>query len=197
MTRSITPDMQSAIGANTNYPILLAELDFLSAPARFWNGLGPLSWDGKTWTGAGDLLQIGDIEEASDGTITNFTGVLAGVPSGIVSQIYADEYQGRTARFWLGMLENGSIISEPVLIRQAIMDDVMDTDDGETAVFRMTFTTPTLDQGNNRTALLTHEMQQARFPGDMGLQYATVRDYGVRWGDRTAPSVTMASLIKL
>ena len=193
-------DMSTAMGLEVGkpvvYPALLVELDFLSAPARFWSGIGPLDWDGKIWTGAGELLQLGEIEEATDGTATVMTGTLAGVPSDLTGAIYGDEWQGRAATLWVGMFDaSWALIDDPVQMRTGVMDQIGDRDDATTATFQLTVATAALDQGDNRSWRLTHEIQQQFFPGDDLLKFTTVLQTApLRWGAASAPTVTIQAL---
>lgn len=194
--RDMSTAMSDEVGKAVVFPALLVELDFLSAPARFWSGIGPLSWDGKVWAGAGELLQLGEIEEATDGTATVMTGTLAGVPSDLTGAIYADEWQGRVATLWIGMFDaDWALIDDPVQIRTGVMDQISDSDDASTATFQLTVATAALDQGDNRSWRLTHEIQQQFYPGDDLLKYTTVlQAVPLRWGAASAPTVNIRAL---
>jgi hypothetical protein len=190
--------MSTAISGALLRPVVFVYLDFLSAPVRMWNGVGNIEWDGETWVGVGDLIDLGQIEEASDGSATSMVSTLAGVPSDLTAGVYQDQWQGREAVAWLGAIdEDGVLIEEPLQIRAGIMDSLGDSDDGQSAVFTMTIETPALDQGNNRAWRLTNEIQQSFFPGDKGLEFTTVlSSVPIRWGAATAPQVQIASVLR-
>lgn len=106
MTRDLSPAVVAEIAKPSIHPRFFVELDFLSAPVRLWNGLGQFEWDGKTWTGAGDLLGFDEIEEASDGSATTVTLTVSGIPSSLTGPIYQDQWQGRSAYIWFGMMRD-------------------------------------------------------------------------------------------
>lgn len=195
--RDMTPGVEAAIAAPVVRPVLFVELDFLSGPVRLWGGIGDFSWDGKVWVGRGDLLGIGEIEEASDGTATSLTGVLRGVASELTGAVYADQWQGRTATAWLGVFdEDFELIEEPVQIRSGIMDHLADREDAESTTFSLVVETPALDQGNNRSWRLTHEIQQQFYPGDDFLQYTVaLQKTPLRWGALSAPAVAIRNVL--
>lgn len=198
MSRNMTNDMDAEIVKPLIRPVLFVELDFLSAPVNLWGGIGPIDWDGKEWTGAGDLLGIGEIEEATDGTATTVTGTLRGVPSDLTGAIYQDEWQGRSAYAWLGMFDEAwGLVDDPVMIRQGTMDRLADADDGQSATFALVIQTEALDQGNNRSWRLTNEIQQQFFPGDRALEYTVaLQAVPLRWGATNAPVRTIATFLQ-
>jgi hypothetical protein len=198
VSRDMSSAMSAELGAAVLRPVVFVYLDFLSAPVRMWNGIGNIEWDEEIWVGVGDLIDLGNIEEASDGTATSMVSTLAGVPSDLTAGVYQDQWQGREAVAWLGAIDaDGALIEEPLQIRAGIMDSLGDSDDGQSAVFTMTIETPALDQGNNRAWRLTNETQQSFFPGDKGLEYTTVLStVPLRWGAIAAPQVQVASVLR-
>jgi hypothetical protein len=196
--REMSDGMGAAVEATIGRPIFFVELDFLSGPVRMWTGKGPFSWDGKTWAGVGDLLNLGEVEEKNDGTSTSVTAVLKGVPSDLTGAVYQDQWQGRMSWVWLGMFdETWTLIDDPVLLSARIMDSLDDKDDGTMAQFEMTATTPSLDQGDNSSWRLTHAIQNQFWPGDDIFQYTTVlQKTPIRWGaTSTAPVVLARSIL--
>lgn len=197
MTRDLSPAVVAEIAKPSIHPRFFVELDFLSAPVRLWTGLGQFEWDGKTWTGAGDLLGFDEIEEASDGSATTVTLTVSGIPSNLTGPIYQDQWQGRSAYIWFGLLDSsGSIVEEPIMLRQGVMDTLNDADDGKSATFSLAIQTEALDQGNNRSWRLTNEIQQEFFPGDKGLEYTVaLQKVPLRWGATQAPVRTIKSFV--
>lgn len=198
MTRDISPAVVAEIAKPSIHPRFFVELDFLSAPVRLWTGLGQFEWDGKTWTGAGDLLGFDEIEEASDGSATTVTLTVSGIPSNLTGPIYQDQWQGRSAYIWFGLLDSsGSIVEEPIMLRQGVMDTLNDADDGKSATFSLAIQTEALDQGNNRSWRLTNEIQQEFFPGDKGLEYTVaLQKIPLRWGATQATVRTIKSFVQ-
>lgn len=198
MTRDLSPAVVAEIAKPSIHPRFFVELDFLSAPVRLWTGLGQFEWDGKTWTGAGDLLGFDEIEEASDGSATTVTLTVSGIPSNLTGPIYQDQWQGRSAYIWFGLLDSsGSIVEEPIMLRQGVMDTLNDADDGKSATFSLAIQTEALDQGNNRSWRLTNEIQQEFFPGDKGLEYTVaLQKVPLRWGATQAPVRTIKSFVQ-
>lgn len=193
--RDMTPAVAAEIEKIVTYPVILAELDFLSGPVRIWSGIGQLQYSGVEWTGLGDLLSISEIEETNDGKATEITATLTGIPSYIATSVYTEEWKRRDAKAWLGFASGTEIIDEPVPMFYGLMDVISDEDDGETSIIQLTIATHALDQGNNRVWRLTHELQQQFWPGDDGLKYTTaLQQANLRWGDKKNPSRPIKSI---
>jgi len=106
MARDLTTAVKAEIAGRLVRPFLLVELDFSGGTLRLWNGIGPLEWDSKTWTGAGDLLSIGEIKETSKNEATGLSINLSAIPSDIVSTSLSEHYQGRDANLWIGFMSD-------------------------------------------------------------------------------------------
>lgn len=104
--RDITSAVRGEINGRVVKPGIFVELDFASGPLRLWNGVGPFPWDGKTWTGAGDLLGIGEIKETAKNEATGLKITLSAIPSDIVSTSLSENYQNRDAKLWLLFLSD-------------------------------------------------------------------------------------------
>lgn len=101
--RSMTSEMEVAITEEHTMPAIFAELQFLTTPVRFWNGFTELDWNGFTWSGKGSFTGIEGVEENTDGTSQEVILSLSGLDKDLVAAAYADVYQGRQAKVWLGL----------------------------------------------------------------------------------------------
>jgi len=126
--------MVTEVTATLKRPILLAHFEFDSGSLRLWNGAGDLTWDGETWTGSGTLLKVSRVTETTDIRAVGLQFVLTGVPSAILDLVDGEDYQGRPAYMWVGMLDSaGAVVADPKEIFRGFMDVMTDEDDGETA----------------------------------------------------------------
>ncbi len=165
-------------------PILLAFLDFSSGAKRLWSGMGNLSWDDQTWQGTGHLGRISTIEETMELRAAGMSMQLSGVNTEDLTQVIAEPIQGRRARVYLGFL-NGSfqLVSDPTVLFDGRMDTVEITDGGPTATITMMVENRLRDLDRARTRNYTDADQQAKFPGDKGLEYVpSLQDIDIPWG---------------
>lgn len=184
MSRDLTGDMQSEVQAPVLRPVLLVKLDYRTAPVFLWNGFGPLDWNGDQYTGAGTLLSLNSIEEATDGHAAAASISLSGIGSNDVAIAYSDEYQGRTAQIWIGAMdEDNALIDDPFLVLSGIMDSLSDSDDGQEVVYTLVVQSALLDQRRVRAWRLTDELHKQLFPNDKGMEFvSSLPEKRIRFG---------------
>ena len=77
--RSLDSTLGAHIDDSSIAPVYLAEITFKSGVERVWSGVGPLVWNGNTFSGVGELGSVGPIGEGSsvkaDGTTITLSGI--------------------------------------------------------------------------------------------------------------------------
>lgn len=135
MARTHTAAMATVLTDAVKRPVTLVEITFDTAPLRLWSGVGDLTWNAVTWTGAGHLLAVEQITEATAATITGTRLRLTGLDSAVVNDVYTEEWQQRPVRIWLGALDAaGAVVADPILLFTGRLDLVEDVEDGDGAV---------------------------------------------------------------
>lgn len=169
MAPPLTARMADALRARRPLA-LIAEIDHPNGPARFWTGIGTLSWNGYTWTGTSTLGTVTPIKHTSDLVIQEINFSLAGVDPAIVATL-DDNVRNLSGKVWLACLGPGnSVIRDPYQIVDAQLDyqSFSASEDGTVAI-SITARTGfyTLDRALDES--WTSEEQQVLFPGDSGL----------------------------
>jgi hypothetical protein len=184
MPRTLTAEALSELSGSVIGTVLFIEAEFSGGPVRFWSGPGPLTWDGKLWTGSGKLLSISEITETGGVEATGLTLTLSGVPSDLIAIAYGEFVQGRPCRVWQGFLTaSNEVIASPHLVTQGRMDTVADRDDGAFATISVTVESNLTDLQRLRVRRFTDQDQQRFFPGDRGLEYvARLQNQEIPWG---------------
>lgn len=195
--REIDATLQAALAADRVLPFCLVEALFDSGAFRVWSGLGDLSALGYTWAGVGSLLDIGQIEEASDGRAVGLQIGLSGIPSAMVSIALAEEYQGRAARVYLGAFDaaTGAIAGEPLLIFAGQVDTMPINSGAETARIVASIESRMLRLEQAPRRRYTAAEQRAAHPGDGGLDHVTaIQDIQIVWGQASPGGAGAGSL---
>src|SRR5713101_5669297 len=112
MARSFTASQLAQIQAAAKRPVLFFEAQYTVGFIRLWSGIGPLVWNGQTWTGAGDLLSVSAIIEATDTVAQGFKVSLSDVPSATVSANIGQVRRGYSGKVWLGFFDASGNIEE-------------------------------------------------------------------------------------
>lgn len=182
--RALTAGLKTATEASSISLILLAAFNFSSGYVRVWTGYGDLTWDGNTYSGVGDLGNIGNIEETAEIAAkgTNFS--LSGIPSSLIALALADAYQGRSAQLWIGALDtSGAIIVDPYQIFSGRMDVIEIQDGGDTSSISLSAESRLIDLNRSRERRYTDEDQRIDYPTDEGLKFiAALQNKVLLWG---------------
>lgn len=183
MSRTLTPAMATEAGQPAVSPIFLVEMDFASGFVRAWSGYGELTWDSKTWLGAGHLMAIDALSEDIDFVANGANLKLSGIPSEYISIALGQHYQGRPATIYLGMLDSsGAVVADPVPIYAAQMDTMEIDEDGETAAVIVRVESQAVSLKRPKEWRYTHEDQQIDYPGDLGFEYvAALQEKDLIW----------------
>lgn len=184
MARGWSGSMQTELAQSDLQPFLLVELSFDSGAVNLWTGYGDLTWNATTYTGAGDLLAISQVQETSDLRASKTQITLSGIPSSLVSIAEGEDYSERAAVVRLGALDDsGAIISSPIAIRTGRIDTMTVADDGDTADIVVTIESRFIDLRRPKIRQYTHEDQQIDYAGDKGFEFAAdMADVKLSWG---------------
>lgn len=198
--RDLTSGMLTAISAAVFRPAILVEIDLYASGSpdtqylRLWTGVGSLSWDGKTWTGAGKLLSFTPIEESADIRAIGFEVQFSGLTSGDAALALQTGRQGRTGRIWLAGLDaTGAVIADPYQLTGGRFDTFLLNDDGKIATVGARYEGALIDLERPRERRYTHEDQQIDYPGDLGFEFVNaLQDMQLIWGGPGAAASPVA-----
>lgn len=182
--RNMTPEFETALIARDVRPALFFEGAFATGVVRIWSGLSPITWNGQTWIGAGNLIGFAGVEEGTDIVARGTSISLSGVPSSHVALAITDAQQGLPGKIWIGLLAaDGAIIVDPILAFTGRLDVPSVTDGAETCTVTITYESRLIDLNTPRELRYTHEAQQQLYPGDRGFEYVTtIQDQDITWG---------------
>jgi hypothetical protein len=183
MSRTVPSALLTALSQPEVQPYYAVELDFDSAPVRLWTGYGDLTIGVDTYTGSGNLLSIGGLEEVNDLSAKNITLTLSGVPSSLVSIALTEPYQRREAKVYFGTTDTSS----PIEVFSGVMNTMSIEDSGETSVITVAVESKLirLEKASNRR--YTHENHISRHSGDTFFSFvADLQDKDVIWGRERA-----------
>ena len=205
MSRDVSPSVLSALDDDVIYPFFALELLFDDEQVlRLWTGTGTLVYNGQSWYGTGNLLQLDTIEETSEIAAKGATVTLSAVPSEVVSLALTEPYQGRKANIHFGTFVSGHVLQESanyILLEDGgkiyLEDqrtnltqifsgymDQMNIDEGaDTATLTLTVENKLIDLEKPRTARFTSTYQKTLFPNDRGLEFVEdLQTKEIVWG---------------
>ncbi len=171
MTRDIDAATLSASQSAAIHPVLFVELLFDGGAVRFHSELGEIVTGGNTYTGTGRLGSVSPVQEDTELARSTLSLSLSGLPTDIVAAVLNESFQGRRATLSLGYFDTANqLVADPVVLYRGRMDTV------------------SIEQGQDLTVTISVESrfaawdrplerryndadQQARYPGDLGMQF--------------------------
>ena len=183
MSRDLTTAVQNQLAASELEPFFAIKLAFDSGDVRIWTGYTDITVASETYIGGGQLLSISPIEETVEIAAKGVQFGLNGIDSSLVSVALTENYQGRSAKVYLGVLSSGSVVSDPYLLFDGRMDVMRIEDNGETASIGLAAESRLIDLERPRVRRYTNSDQQDQFPGDTSLRFvADLQDKEIAWG---------------
>ena len=187
MSRNLTAAVITEITAASLKPRLLAYFDFLSGAVRAWTGVGDLSWNSQTWTGVGTFGSIQPPEGGTDISAQGATFQLSGIPSSLISDGLAADYQNRACEFYLAFLDAADAVIATPYKWQGRMDTLDIIEGGEDSKITIRAESRLIDLERPKVRRYSDEDQQEQYPGDVGLEFSSViPNLKVSWGDPNA-----------
>ena len=173
MTRTITTDANNAAKSEVIRPITLVRLDYVSGIVRASSADRDITYDGETYIGLGNLGTVSKVEETAEVKASGVTCTLSGIPSDFISNALNENYQGRDARIYLGLLNNSyTLIVDPILVFRGRMD-TQDIRLGRDATISVNIESRLVDWERPRVRRYTNEDQQNQYSGDKGLEFVS------------------------
>ena len=138
MSREISSLTLAASKQPVVRPVLLAQLDFASGSVRVTSAPFDITSGDETFTGVGNLGSISAVPEGAELQSYAIQLTLSGIPADLIALALADQYQGREAKLYLALLDEGHrLTGTPLLIFRGQMD-TLDIELGQTATLTLT-----------------------------------------------------------
>lgn len=182
--RNLSTEMQAVSTAEVVRPIMFVECEFDSGDINLWNGVGSLTYNGKNYIGAGNLLAVEPVSESTDLRANGTSVTLSGLNNTLVGLAKDEDYQGRALTVKLGAMdESNDVIADPVIMFSGFMDTMMLTDSGESSTITIDVENKLIQMDRARVRRFTDNDQRIDYPNDDGFSFVTkIQDREINWG---------------
>ena len=199
MPRSYATGVQASLDAGRVIDRMLILIDLASGLRGFWTGLGPFTYNGVTYVGAGSLISIEGIQQGSDQSAVQVVGRLTSIPNtdltpDILATIENETYHQRPATITTAYFDPDStgFLGAEVEYRGYIDRIVHSENHNGDAVLEVHLESRFRDHQRAGYRMRSHNDQQRIAPGDMGLMHlAMVEHESVSFGkQKEIPTAT-------
>lgn len=183
MSRGMDSANIAASVSETVRPVWFVELEYDSGTSRAHTALGTLTFGGNDYLGVGSFAGIESIYEDSELQATGVRLSLSGVDPAIVATALGENYQGRGAKIYLGFLDaDHQLVADPQVMYVGRMDkqSISLSSSGSVSI---SLENRLIDWDRPRLSRYNNETQQAKYPGDRGLEHAEqAASKPISWG---------------
>ena len=169
---------------------LLTHADFREVERRWWAGFGTLRAGGQDWIGVGDMIAIDGLAQPVGTNAPKTTFTLSGVDATIVQMARqaSDRVKDRRIRCFIQFFEivgpeEWKPLDAPYAIWSGLMDQMSYTASGHSQrTVSLTAESLWVNRKRPPYGFFTDRDQNARFPGDRGLeQVVNLVQKTIRW----------------
>jgi hypothetical protein len=189
MPRAMSTAMLEALALSVIYPAIFVEATFVSGTVYLWSGVGPIIWNGQTWTGIGSLGSISTIDEGATVEAKGMVLTLSGIDPTLLPDVLTEFQLGAPVTVYLGLFNEGALIANPVASFSGRMDQPTIEVTGLEAKIGINCESRLIDMNTAVDRRYTPEDQQRDWPGDLGLNFVNaIQEMTLYWG--TSPTST-------
>lgn len=180
--RDIPAEIITALGQPVVRPAFFVEILF-SEPLRFTSLYSDKVVNGKTYFGFGNLGSVSDVSENSELEPQQMSVVIAGISAASLSGALTEPFINRPVEIAVGLLDDqGQLISDMVMVYMIGKIDDMKVKHDDTGSIEIVVRDRLADWSRPRLERYTNASQQAKFPGDKGLEFVSqVADKEIIW----------------
>lgn len=183
MARDITSGFQTAIEAQSLQVADFIKIEYDSGDLRLWGGYGDVTFEGETYTGAGNLIAADFAKETKDFQANGAAFGLSGLDASIVAIALAEPYQGRKITAWIGIMNDAGAVTDSYQVFSGKVDVMTIRDTGSAADISVAAESDAIGLSREFERRYTDEDQRARYPDDTGFSYVAVQqDIELAWG---------------
>ena len=177
----------SRLGQDHQELFFAVKAEFDSDDILVWTGFDDLTINSETYTGAGTLLSISDMEDTLDMKATGLSVALSGMDPDVLDAALTENYQNRDISVFMGFLMAGSNEVAGVLkvfAGRMVSLEIEDTIDGATV--NVSCENRLIDLERQSNLRYTSESQQFIDSSDTGLnRVQQLQDKQLAWGQKS------------
>jgi hypothetical protein len=150
---------------------------------RVWSGVGKLSWNGFVWYGMGKFANIDKFVDSADDADIGIELRLNYLDDELRNAANLNDWVGGAAAVYLAVVDPATrTVSDAYELFPGYIDEVVIEDAGETGSIIVRLASELSLLRRSTYYALSNAHQQALFPGDVGLEFASRMDEPLLWG---------------
>ena len=170
--RDLHADTLAALSQPNVRWIVMVRMHLDSGVITWHTGYNDFTFDGYEYLAVGHLGTLSKLDESSEAKPNKIKVGMSGINDSMVALLLGEEFLGRWAYVHLAVCDEAwQVIGDPILWFYGKMDPPGGKQ-GATAEFEVTINSRLADWDRQLVEIYSDVDQQARFPGDLGLEFA-------------------------
>lgn len=184
MPRNLSSEFLAALEAREVRTAYLFEAVFKTATIRLWDGIGPLSWDGKTWLGNGWFISPSTITETDRLVSFGVAIQLSGIPGELISLVLAESRMANTGSLWLAVMDEDGGVIDADLQFTGHQENPEIMEDASSSHIELNYESALSKLTKERELIYSHDVQMQLTSGtDRGFEHITaINEQALYWG---------------
>ena len=180
----IDSNITNRLGAEHQILFFAVKAQFDSDTIRVWTGIDDITINSETYTGAGDLLSIGDVEDTMEMKSTNCSFSLSGMNAEVLNLALSEDIQNRKIFLFMGYLSGGGNVSAgEITLFSGRMTNLTINDDPTGMTIVVNAENRLVDMNRQCNQRYTQASQQTVNSTDTGFKYVmAIQDKQLDWG---------------
>jgi hypothetical protein len=172
------------LGADQQALFFAVKAEFDTDDIRIWSGIDDITINSETYTGAGSLLNISNVEESLELKSSGLAVALSGMDSTVVSYALTENYQNRPITLYLGYVMGGTNeVAGTLTLFKGRMTSLVINDTPQGSTVSIDAESRLVDLNRPSNFRYTKESQNFLHDGDTGFnRVASLQDKQITWG---------------
>jgi len=189
MARTIGSSFSTQLSSTQTRPFYAVEFLY-ATPLRIWTGYGEFTILSQTYTGLGNLISIGQVQESAETKANGIKISASGLNTSVLASALTQTQQGVVVNVYFGVLTTTSnaqaVVDTPYEIFSGFVDTVQISEEGDTSVISFDIESKLISLERPLDFRYTDQDQKHFFPNDKGLEFVDdLQDKKIIWGGGT------------
>ena len=186
MARTIGSTFSTQLSSTQTRPFYAVEFLYTQS-LRIWTGYGDFTVEGQIYTGLGNLISIGQVQETAETKASGIKISAGGLNTDVLASALNETQQGVIVNVYFGVLTTTSnaqaIVDTPYEIFSGFVDTVSINEQGDTSAISFNIENKLISLERPIDLRYTDQDQKHFFPNDKGLEFVNdIQDKVIAWG---------------
>lgn len=162
----------AALASDAVKACAFVQFDFTSGTHRYTTLPYTTTWNGQSWFGLGNLVELSEIRETEAATAVGVKATLSGIPAAFVSLALSEPIQSKPCTIWFAALgDDNQVLDTPPVEFAGLVDNPGIVVSGNTCSVTINIESKLADFARPKVRRYNDADQQHQYPGDKFFEF--------------------------